>query len=55
MTTTIPLESPYEKREFFHGEKPDSDGLGVPVQTFIMPTNATLSTMDPLEMLLNPD
>ena len=55
MTTTIPLESPFEKREFFHGEKPDSNGLGVPVQTFIMPTNATLSTMDPLEMLLNPD
>lgn len=31
MTTTIPLEKPYEKRDFFHGEKPDGNGLGVPV------------------------
>lgn len=53
-TTKQPLSDPYEKLPFFHGQAPDNDGLGPPVQTLVFPVNP-LPTDDPLYMLLTPE
>ena len=55
MTTRIPLDNPFERLDFFHGVKP-VDGKGPPCLTFIAPVHADEEeSMDPLEMLLNPE